>query len=143
MSMAGSPAEQPVAGAFGGAVLCNSARAGTASRDGDNVRYVFVPPGAAVPARYALDVEKRSEPVPKALHARFGGEPHAVLRRWTAVETVAKLMDIPSATVMQRLAREKRLDLAAFDIELDGVTMRIERADTSTLFIAIGRRGIA
>jgi len=139
MSTAVLPPDRVVARAFGGAVLRDCKKQGPASHDGDGIRYVFVPDDAGPMVRYALDVEKRG-PAPQAVKAYLDGSDDDVLRRWTALEVLAKLLDMPSAVALKRLGDDRRLALDAFDCELDGLAIFVQRRDTPDAFVAVGRK---
>jgi hypothetical protein len=111
-----------VARAFGGLVLRDAARPGPAAHDGAGGRFVLVPADGAA---YAIDVECRGA-VPAPL-AALG----LTLEAWTEIEVEAKLTATPAHLVLKaRLAGEAAAPGLA-----------LQRADTATHLIAVGRKG--
>jgi len=93
--------ERVVARAFGGVVLMNSARPGSASYDSAGVRFVFVP-AEGDRRRYAIDIEQRDTPIPSLISRALGlAGGDATGRAWTALEVRAKLAGIPVLALLR------------------------------------------
>lgn len=130
--MAASPAETPVcvARAFGGRVLHDACRPGPASHDGRGARFVFEAPEDDGTC-YALDVEARDAACPDHLASALGP---GGLERWTEIEVLAKLIDLPAHLVLRAaLAGEAWCRPERLGIE-------IVRRDTAAHWVAVGRR---
>lgn len=127
--MVASPADRVVARAFGGVVITGSDASGPASYDVAGVRFVFVP-AAHDKATYALDVEHRDTEVPVFLAHHFASLDRPFFECWTRLEVVAKLLERPVLELVKATPHP--------DVSGDGII--IQRVDTPTHWIAIGRR---
>jgi hypothetical protein len=77
-----------------GTVL-SGVRGSIRSYDHHGVCFCWQPPPRLSLARAAIDVEEKSNPSDSYLGARFGLPSDAFLRRWTATEALAKVLDQP------------------------------------------------
>ncbi len=127
--MVESPANPVIARAFGGVVITSYDALGPASYDVHGLRFVFVP-AAHDTATYALDVESRDTEVPTFLAQHFESTDMRFFERWTRLEVIAKLLGCP---LLELVKESTRLNLPAEDIS-------IQRVDTPTHWIAVGRR---
>ncbi|MGJ3510064.1 hypothetical protein [Enemella sp. A6] len=59
--------------------------------------------------RFAVDVERNTQPVPASLAARFGLEPASFWVAWTRAEVVAKLRDQPILALVNNEGLSPRL----------------------------------
>lgn len=131
--MAASPADPVIARAFGGVVIASATAPGPASHDDSGRRFVFVPPSGDPAAEYALDIERRATPPPHYLAKHFAAEAGAFFEIWTTLEVVAKLAEIPVFELVQ--VRKLKHGMLA--------SISIERCDTDTHWIAIGKKPTA
>lgn len=127
--MVASPADQVVARVFGGIVITDSNASGPASYDVHGLRFVFVP-AAQDSATYAVDVESRNTEVPPFLAQHFAPSDTPFFEHWTRLEVVAKLSGRP---VLELVKESECLSLLDKD-------MSIQRVDTSTHWIAVGKK---
>ncbi|QUJ76016.1 hypothetical protein KDD17_13945 [Sulfitobacter albidus] len=129
------PADGIIARAFGGAVIASATAPGPASYDDYGQRFVFVPAVGDMD-HYALDVECRSTPVPpqleRSLRPYFSRLGVPFFDGWTRLEVSAKLSGRP---VLERVNEIKGTCLFS-----DDENTVILRVDTSTHWIAVGRR---
>ena len=88
-----------VSEAFGGRVMRNVQGPGVASHDGRGTRFVFVPEqnSESMAFRYALDIEDRNKQFPRSIAERLGCAENLdeACRRWTGLEVIAKLTNVP------------------------------------------------
>lgn len=130
--MAASPADagtdgQVLARVFGGTIVQSATAPGPASHDGLGRRFVFIP-AAGDEGVYALDVEHRRAAMPaQVMDALDTADEAMAFRRWTALEVVAKLTDVPILSVL----REARPPAPGIEIM---------RADTPVYWVAVGKR---
>lgn len=124
-----SPADQVVARVWGGVVITDKNASGPASYDVHGLRFVFVP-AAQDSANYAVDVESRNTEVPPFLAQHFPPSDTPFFEQWTRLEVVAKLSKRP---VLELVREISCLGLLDKDI-------LIQRVDTSTHWIAVGRK---
>lgn len=127
--MAASPADTVIARVFGGVIITSSDARGPASYDVHGLRFVFVP-AADDTATYALDVESRDTDAPPFLAQHFKSNNVPFFERWTRLEVIAKLLGY---SVLELVKESTRLNLIDEDIS-------IQRVDTSTHWVALGRR---
>jgi hypothetical protein len=59
-------------------------------------------PGGLACERAALDIEAKDSPAIESLSSRFHVRPDEFLRRWTATETLAKVLDLPILELLRR-----------------------------------------
>jgi hypothetical protein len=127
--MVASQADPVIARVFGGVVITSNDALGPASYDVHGLRFVFVP-AAHDTATYALDVESRDTQTPPFLAQRFESTNMPFFELWTRLEVIAKLLGHP---VLELVKEISRLSLPDEDIS-------IQRVDTPTHWIAVGRR---
>jgi hypothetical protein len=119
-----------IARVFGGRVVLDNYCSGPASYDGLGARFVYVP-RLNGRYRYAMDVEPRCLAAPSALAQVLGRQP---LLRWTELEVAAKLRNIS----VHFLIRDLKMGSRCLPVLLSG--LEIERCDTLSHWIAVGRR---
>ena len=127
MSMAGLQAEPDIASwAFGGVVIRCSTTEGCASYDDLGQRFVFCPAPGDKSSTYAIDVERRGIGAPEVLQQQLDAVGDDFYRRWTELEVLAKLYNVPVlALVKDPPFREGVL---------------LQRADTEKHWIVVGKR---
>jgi len=86
----------------GSGTLLEGRGAGARSYDHRGAVFRWVPPAECPARRWALDVEASDHPAAAAMAARFGLSSDAFLRRWTASEALAKVLDRPILDLVRR-----------------------------------------
>ena len=127
MSMAGLQAEPDIASwVFGGIVIRCTTTEGFASYDDLGQRFVFCPAPEDKSSTYAIDVERRGIGAPEVLQQELAAVGDEFYRRWTELEVLAKLYDVPVlALVKEPPFREGVL---------------LQRVDTEKHWIVLGKR---
>lgn len=127
--MAGSQADPIVARAFGGVVVASTTASGAVSYDDTGTRFVFQP-AAGDRARYALDLETKSAQISPEIQSALGTSSRLeALRIWTELELYAKLTNLPVLACLK----------SDVPCALPPQTITLQRADTTSHFIAVGR----
>ncbi|MEY8120511.1 hypothetical protein AB9F26_20090 [Falsihalocynthiibacter sp. BN13B15] len=131
MSTAASPIKsRTIAQVFGGEIRQDATLSGPASYDGAGRRFVFHTEMSL--EAVAIDVELRSEPASAQLTKALGED---ALARWTEIEVLAKLYDVPAHIVLTQVqSLSPQVFAQKFPAE-------ILRCDTASHFIAVGRKG--
>lgn len=86
----------------GAGTLLEGRGAGARSYDHHGAAFRWVPPAGCAARRWALDVEAKDHPAAAGMAARFGLSSDAFLRRWTASEALAKVLDRPILDLVRR-----------------------------------------
>jgi hypothetical protein len=76
-------------------IVHSGVRGSIRSYDHHGVCFSWQPPPGLSLARAAIDVEGKSNPSDRYMRARFGLPSDEFLRRWTATEVLAKVLDQP------------------------------------------------
>jgi len=95
---ASSEVDAPPGGAFpsrSSGIVQSGVHGSTHSYDHHGVCFCWQPPPGLSLARAAIDVEQKSNPSDRYMPARFGLPSDVFLRRWTATEALAKVLDQP------------------------------------------------
>jgi hypothetical protein len=87
---------------FGPGTLIERCGAGARSYDHRGAAFTWVPPAGCAARRWAVDVEAKDHPTASGMVARFGLRPEEFLRRWTASEALAKVLDRPILDLVRR-----------------------------------------